>query len=169
VPVFHFYDLDFEPDRPVPVLQFRVPVWPAEARQAKVQLWFKVDDDAPANWTSPIEKVDKKSFPVAEVAGLELEVQTQRGTDVSEPFVVNVTESDQAPLEMFGARLEMTPPPDRIVHRYITETRRVRHIFIYKDNTALRTIQPSLHVTTRDRILRDAVSVEPLTVTLPED
>ena len=32
-----------------------------------------------------------------------------------------------------------------------------------------RTIQPSLHVTTRDRILRDAVAVEPLTVTLPQD
>jgi von Willebrand factor type A domain len=169
VPVFHFYDLDFEPDRPVPVLQFRVPVWPAEARQAKVQLWFKVDDDAPANWTSPIEKVDKKSFPVSGIAGLELEVQTERGTDVSDPFVVNVTEFDQAPLEMFGTRLEITPPPDRIVHRYITEAKRVRHIFIYKDTTALRTIQPSLHVTTRDRIVRDAVTLEPLTITLPQD
>ena len=169
VPMFHFYDLDFEPDRPVPVLQFRVPVWPAEARQAKVQLWFKVDDDAPPNWSSPIDKVDQKTFSVSGIAGLELEVQTQRGTDVSDPFVVNVTESDQAPLEMFGTRLEMTPPPDRIVHRYITEAKRVRHIFIYKDTTDLRTIQPSLRVTTRDRIVRDSVPVEPLTVTLPQD
>lgn len=169
VPVYHFYDLDFEPDRPVPVLQFRVPVWPKEARQAKVQLWFKMDDDAPPNWSSPVDKVEKKTFPVSGIAGLELEVQSQKGTDVSDPYVVNVTESDQDPLAMFGTRLEMTPPPDRIVHRYIPEAKRVRHIFIYKDTTALRTIQPSLHVTTRDRIARDAVAVEPLTVTLPQE
>jgi hypothetical protein len=134
-----------------------------------VQSWFKLDDDAPANWTSPLEKVDKKRIPVSGIAGLELEVQTQRGTEVSDPFMVNVTEFDQDPLNMFGTRLELTPPPDRIVHRYISEAKRVRHIFIYKDTAALRTIQPSLRVTTRDRILRDAVAVEPMTVTLPEE
>lgn len=171
VPVFHFYDLEFEPDRPVPVLRFRVSQWPAKAREATIRLWFKMeDDDAPPNWSSPVEKVDKQSrFSVKGIDGLQLEVQTKKRAETSDQFEVHVTEFDDGPLEMFGIRLEMTPAPDRIAHRYIVEARQVRHIFLYKNSTSLRTVEPALHVTTRDRILRDAVVVEPLTVTLPQE
>jgi hypothetical protein len=171
VPVFHFYDLEFEPDRPVPVLRFRVPQWPAAAKEATIRLWFKMEeDDAPPNWSSLVEEAVKQSkFSVKGIDGLKLEVQTKKIAKTSDPFEVHVTEFDDAPLEMFGIRLEMTPAPDKIAHRYIVEARQVRHIFSYKDSTSLRTVEPALRVTTRDRILRDAVEVEPLTVTLPQE
>ncbi len=108
-------------------------------------------------------------FSVRELAGLELEMQTKRGTDEADPFRVNVTESYEPSANIYVARLELTPPADRIVHRYIPDAGRVRHIFIYENTTRLRTVQPKLYVTSRDRILRYAVVVEPLTVTLPRD
>jgi hypothetical protein len=170
VPVFHFYDLEFEPDRPVPVLRFRVPQWPAEATEATIRLCFKMEkEDAPPNWSSTLEEAVKQSpFPVQGIDGLKLEVQTKKVAKTSDPFEVIVTEFDDAPLDLFGIRLEMTPAPDEIAHRYIAESRQVRHTFRYQDTTSLRDVEPGLHVTTREQILRDAVQVE-LKVTLPQE
>ena len=167
MPVYHFYDVEVEPDRPVPVLRFRVPNWPAEARRAEIRLWLKVDDDAPPNRTISVDDLRRASLPAPGIEGVTFHVEPPRDGDRDNQYVVRLTQQHEAGSDLYAVRVQITPPPDRVSHRYVAQSNVVRHLFVYNRSVGT---TPKIHITSRERITRNAVAItEPLEVTLPRD
>jgi len=169
VPIYHFQDLEFEPDRPVPVLRFRVPRWPEEAKQASIRLWLKFHDDVRPNRIVPVGGTAPSQFEVEGLPGVTFDVQTRRRGEGGDRYRIVVIQNHKPDTDLYSVRVETTPTADRVSHRYIVQSHMVRHVFEYGDLAALQTTQPKIHITSKDRITRDAVTVDkPIVVTLPQ-
>ncbi|MGQ9575816.1 MAG: hypothetical protein ACUVUC_10900 [Thermoguttaceae bacterium] len=161
-PVYVFYDMLFRPDCPVPVLECVVPGWREEAVEAEARLWCKFSR------TPPEEVLRVGEFAPKKRAGLALELRQQADDKQGRHHVI-VTEryerrGDPRGLGRLGAlKIEMDPPPLKIVRHYIPEAGIVRHTFSYPAEKARSGQLASylVRITPREQVLKEAVAVEP--------
>ncbi|HND51093.1 MAG TPA: hypothetical protein PLV92_01810 [Pirellulaceae bacterium] len=174
-PKFVFQELEFEPSQPVPVLQFRVARWPAEAQQAQLQMWFKMQDD--------VEPQKVVAFPPGtppgkiELDGVTVAVETKLRTATDPFFRVLVTQQYAEGTPLPGYHVDLRPTASAVSCRTSIDTRTVRHEFRYDRPLEGGDSQLQLRFLSRDRIQRNAVEVarqpdgkiEPLLITLPRN
>ena len=163
-----FYDLDFAPQRPVPVLSCLAPNWPAGAQRATVQLCWKFKKTKAQE--HPLQSLQQPGFAWRDMAGVEFNVETQSPRQTGGPQRVILTEQHPRtcpPGDLYAAKIEMSPPPDVVMHSYNVAARRIRHVFDYAAASA-GGVNYQVLLTTRKDLLDGACSLpQPLHVTLP--
>ncbi len=166
-PVYIFYDQQFQPDRPVPVLECIARNWPKEADQAEARLWCKFTK------TPPDEELRLDQTPKAR-PGVRLEI-TEKPDAKQGRYEVTVIErytggESASPPQFATLKIEMAPSPLEAVHHYIREAGEVRHTFTYLlDPLRAGQVPPYVvRVTPRERLIDQAVAVDPpLSIDIP--
>lgn len=164
---YAFYDMDFEPDRPVPVLRCRVPRWPTEAKEAEIQLWCKFRE-------TPWEEVavgafQRKKPRMADAPEVAFELETRRSEGPDAPYQVIVTERHPAGADLYNVKVEMEPAPAE-VHRLVNPAAGIiRHKFFFEGNLSTKDVdQYVVRLTSRKRLQQDAVQSKALRVMIPD-
>ena len=111
-----FVDADYQPHRPVPVIDLQVPDWPADAAMAEIRLWFTT---APVEPTISIDVADlpldaPRAFSIPPLPGVSIEclldkLDADRG-------LLRVTERHPPSASLPGLRVRLEPECRRAVH-----------------------------------------------------
>jgi hypothetical protein len=160
-----FYDVNYEPGTPAPVLNWTALDWPATARQAEIRAWSKPTRSKSAKVLSLAEALQPpeagKDYTVDGQPGIRIQVHARRGSNPGDPYRVGVIERHSADSPGIDAlKVELNPPADRVLHRFDAEHGLVTHIFYlgHADEAILATAE--LRFTTRDEIQRGAWQLE---------
>jgi hypothetical protein len=135
-----FCDRSFVSRQRIPVLQFKFPKWPQQARSAGVKLWLWFPDERGG---LPLEP-EKISFAQALIDSRESEGRTKLASSpatihVSEAVVgqgasqITISEIQSDAGDAEWCRIELSSPPTSVVHRYFLGEHRADHVFEYKD------------------------------------
>jgi Mg-chelatase subunit ChlD len=133
-----FYDVNYAPDRPVPVLEWLAEQWPSDARQAEIRIWCK-PSVTPATAEVPLATVANlpppagDGFQLDDVPGMSYQARTLRGVDGPGSYRIAIVERHATESAGVGSlKVELTNQPERIVRQFDLENRLVLHTFYYK-------------------------------------
>ena len=158
--VYHFSDMRFVAETPVPVLELTVPNWPRGIRRAEISCWFRFQEDI----ESHSESVRRgKQFRVGDLPEVSFRMDI-RGADNG--IILVVEETSQSGVEGLQlARVVAKPSPDVVSRTMFAERNKLVHEFHYR---GLR--EPtSVEVTPLAQIKRHyAHLVSPIQVTLQD-
>jgi Mg-chelatase subunit ChlD len=169
LPPYIFYDRRFEPDRPVPILDFFAPSWPPESKDAEIRFWCKLQKTPPDKQVS-VAEARGKSLQIEGVPDVTFELETIRGRTASEPFRIIVTERHPAGGDLSLVKVEMSPSPESIKRRYNYKTGVIVHTFYYDDSAAAEADRYQLLFTSKQKLLDGAIAApRPLKVTVPRE
>jgi hypothetical protein len=165
-----YYDMAFEPDRPVPVLQYRAPDWPKQAEEAQIELWCKFRPTI----EEEVALGKLKQFHVSDVPEVRFDVATVRGQGASGCKIV-INEWHPKGADIYRLKLELAAgeagPVE--VHRLFDtqagDLGLVRHEFYLEGNPSSAEIDGyTVRIVSRKRLQQGAVSLpRPLKVTIP--
>ncbi|HEY5311109.1 MAG TPA: hypothetical protein VIK18_01275, partial [Pirellulales bacterium] len=171
-PEYAFFDLDFEPHRPVPVLSYLAPNWPLKAVKAEIRLWCKFRPTEPDKIVNVLQltRDGAASFRLDALPTTALTLRVERGKTAQDDDRVTLTE--QYPVgadSLFQLKVLSDPPPRRSEHVYYSQGALVRHIFSYSPDDQNDLQRVRLYLTSRSRLLRQAVALtQPLVLTVPD-
>lgn len=159
---FVFYDLSFQPNRPVPVLDLATKNWPRSADRAEIRGWFRFTKTPPdvavtlADLTPGVER----RLELAGLPGREIRV-TLTPAEAADHVKLSVVEAQvaKAAETMPCARVCVTPDCLRAVHIVEPETGRVRHEFTVRAEGGRVMPDTQLLITDKQRVLNGAVSL----------
>jgi hypothetical protein len=164
-----FYDLDFKAQTSVPVLQFRAPQWPINARDAEVNLFFKIKDterDLELALDNVLASNKEIERPLGDNQSVRFQVEIgslQSGTGCR----VIVTEIYPQGTELDRFKVDLDPPATTVRRGYSFQGSRVRHVFEY-DKPVATVRSYSLRITSRTKLEQDAVKLgAPIEVPIP--
>jgi len=169
-----YYDEEFLPERPVPMLTCLAPNWPKDAKDAKIEFACKYVETQP-DATVTVRGLRQQDPRIDDLRNVRFNIETKRGDTSLKPYRVVITEHHTGGSELGTLKIEILPPvgspsAQRIVRRYIPKTGRIRHTFFFDDSAAQTIDEYKVLFTTRDKLLRGAVALpEPLDVTLTRD
>ena len=170
-PLYVFYDAQFAPECPVPVLECTAPKWPEDAIEAEVRLWCKLTRTPP----DEVLRLDQWAPKKRPGVSLELRQESVEKQDLHQVIVVERYPRGGeagAPRSLSALKVEMDPRPLKAVHHYLPEAGIVRHTFTYplEPFRSGRVPPYVVRVTLRDEVLKDAIAVDPpLRVTVPRN
>ena len=170
-PLYVFYDSQFAPECPVPVLECTAPKWPEDAIEAEVRLWCKLTRTPP----DEVLRLDQWAPKKRPGVSLELRQESVEKQDLHQVIVVERYPRGGeagAPRSLSALKVEMDPRPLKAVHHYLPEAGIVRHTFTYplEPFRSGRVPPYVVRVTLRDEVLKDAIAVDPpLRVTVPRN
>ena len=172
-PAYHFFDRQFEAHTPVPVLDFTINDWPAEANWARLELWYRVAkeldlafEDIPANAEKDlVNTANLDEFQVDGIAGITFSVRGESLETGNGVRVIVDERYDNGTKDVHQTRIMAKPPANHTIRSYNREGSFARHVFEYYG--ALN--QPSkLLITSRERIQQAYSPLQkPLLVKLP--
>lgn len=166
-PAYIFYDVAFEPARPVPVLSCLAPAWPPSAASAVIRLWFKRSRTEP-DLAVPLARFAEQTVGIDAAPEVRFSLELPPRAKPEDPHQVILTERHPPGSGLAGVKVEAWPPPERTVHRYSFETATIRHTFVYRSLTDGPMRDARILLTSRQRLAEKAVTpAEPLEVTLP--
>jgi hypothetical protein len=134
---YYFIDQLYEPNRPVPMLQFHTPGWP-EGAEARIELCLAMPPGAglvPTRLTVP--ELDEKPVvkKLVEIGGALLDIRFEHkpaDDQTEEKFLVIVKEKHIESKENFPLHLQISPPPDSIEREFFASDLKAHHTFIYE-------------------------------------
>lgn len=162
--VYYLSDPEFVPERPVPVFRFLAADWPDTAKDAEIRLWFKFDPQAAEpQWQEPVDPLRTEQIQVAGMPGMKFDISSRSlGQGGYGVIVTQRPDPPAGPLQ--PARVRIQPPPDeRILHEYAGGVNVLKHEFRYARQT-----QTTVDITSRERIVGEALEVKPLRVTVEQ-
>ena len=164
-----FYDVDFLPDCPVPVLTCVTPNWPEAAKDAEIQVWCKLHKTPPSRELTVGDF--RRDKPVLEEApGVSFDLETVAGQRPGDPFQVIVVERHPPGSDLYSVKVEMQPTPERVVHRFNVSTGVIRHTFYYENAAKSEVDNYRVLLTARRKLFEGAIALpRPLRVTVPVD
>ncbi|MFM7520232.1 MAG: vWA domain-containing protein [Planctomycetota bacterium] len=172
---FVFYDLAYQPNRPVPVLDLLATRWPNSADQAEIRAWLRFTPTPPdiAVTLADLPPGVERRLEMASLPGSEIRV-TLAPAEAADRVQVSVLETHPATLadRLPSLRVAVTPDCLRATHVLEPETGRVRHEFTVQARGGHVSADNQLLITDKQRILAGAISVTasgdaPLTVGVP--
>ncbi len=164
-----FYDVTFLPDCPVPVLTCLAPNWPASIKEAEIRLWCKLQR-TPPDRTFRVGDFRSGKLDLAAAPGVSFEMNSVAGQRPGDPFRVIVVERHPPGGDLYSVKVEMQPPPERVIHRYNVSTGVIRHTFFYENAARSEVDDYRLLLTARKKLVAGAIAApRPLRVTVPED
>jgi hypothetical protein len=168
---YPFYDLNFEDDRPVPVLECTAPRWPEGAKQASINLWFKIAQATPPSRAASIAEIlrSEGQLRLDDVAEAVFSVRVEPLADgigtaaiVSERYPPETTDP-------WRVKVDMNEPADEVRRVYYPERIMAEHTFLYF-NAAQQDVRTyTVELTSRAALEQDAVTLpQPATVSIVE-
>ena len=159
---FVFYDLSFQQNRPVPVLDLLATRWPRSADRAEIRAWFRFTK-TPSDVTVPLAELTpsvERRLELASLPGSEIRV-TLAPAETADQVQLSVLESHPAPLadKLPCLRVCVSPACIRAVHIVEPETGRVRHEFTVRAEGGRVSQDSQLLITDKQRVLNGAVSL----------
>lgn len=175
---FVIYDADYQPRRPVPVIDLTVPDWPREASQAAIRVWFSMQPPEPAATISVngLTGGVQQRFTFPDLAGIGIDAEFEKqGSDRGRITVV-----ERHPREAAGGlprlRVVCGPRCDRAVHVVDAAAAEVRHEFDIPLENGGVPKDTRISFIAADRLkersvgpLAPAGAIQPLRVTIPTD
>jgi hypothetical protein len=161
-----FYDLEFADGRPVPVLMCRAMNWPAAARRARINLFFKMQRTEPVR--RPVRDVELSqskphpdldvSLPNGRKVQFVVKAEQVAGRDGAQ---VTVIEQCQHADDLHQAKVEVETPANMLRREEFHSAGQyeVRHEFVYSGKVTddLRDFQ--LRITSRQELERNAIKL----------
>jgi hypothetical protein len=138
---YYFFDPDFEPGLPVPMLNLRARNWTG-SKFARVELNFVIDDSVMQQPWAAIPKTGSSTLKPRDAV-----LQVKSEIDGQGCRVV-VDEQHLAASQDFPLQIQLDPPPDRIGRTFFDSNRSARHVFYYSVQPA----NPKLRALTRREI-----------------
>jgi hypothetical protein len=172
-PPFVFYDLDYEPRRPVPVVSCLGANWPPKAEKAEIRMWFKMTKTAPGEVIGVLDaerQGGERGIAIKAMEGVTLRVHRDEAKTADSDDRLTVTEQHTgAASDLFSLKVELDPPPRRSIHTYYPEGSMIRHTFSYAQGDAEDWRNVRILITTRAKLIDRAVALpKPLVVTVPD-
>jgi hypothetical protein len=166
--VYHFFDLSFEPHRPVPVLSCKALDWPKDVIDAEIRLWCKLKKTPPDHELTVGQFRKQKQWKPEGLSDLEYFEITGSDDAPENRCRVKITEKYKSGGDLYTVKVEMDPPPKSVTHVYNPVSGTVRHVFEYAPSEAGDVDGYRVRLTSRESLTRDAIALpEPLVVTLP--
>lgn len=159
---FVFYDLSFQQNRPVPVLDLLATRWPRSADRAEIRAWFRFTK-TPSDVTVPLAELApnvERRLEISSLPGSEIRV-TLTPAETADQVLLSVLESHPASLadKLPCLRVCVSPACVRAVHIVEPETGRVRHEFTVRAEGGRMSQDSQLLITDKQRVLNGAVSL----------
>jgi hypothetical protein len=128
-----FYDLDYQPSRPVPVIDLVAPSWPKAAASAEIRTWFRFTPTSP-DMVLPLADLVPGIDRVVDIANmprsrLRLFLTPSGEKDRTQLTVIEEHDASGT-AEIPLLRVTVSPPCQRAVHSRQQNSIRVRHTFI---------------------------------------
>ncbi len=168
--VYSFHDVRYEPGYPVPMLSCLVPNWPKEAKTALVQLCCKLEKTDPDK-TVRIGDFSPAEFRIGGVPEVTFQFHRDPSADLRQVTII-----ERGPIrgDHYPIRVETSPAAEKVTRRFhfnpSTETKTVRHTFVFQEATASEIKNYEVLFTTGERMIEGAiVTPGPLQVTLPRE
>jgi hypothetical protein len=159
---FVFYDLSFQPNRPVPVLDLAAENWPRSADRAEIRGWFRFTKTPPdvAAALSDLTPGQERRLELAGLPGVEIRV-TLTPAEAADHVKLSVVETQVAngAERLPCVRVCVAPGCLRAVHIVEPETGRVRHEFTVRAEGGRVMPDAQLLITDKQRVLNGAVSL----------
>ncbi len=165
-----FYDTNYEPGVPVPLLNWLAEGWPRTADKAEVRAWLKFRETKP-DWVVKLSQAanvlpaNGTGAALDGLSGVTYQVRTHRSSEAGGANSVAVIEryADDSP-GLGSVKIELFPKPVRIIHRFDPENHLATHIFELDDVDEQTLGNYELHFTRRENLERDALQLgEPIT------
>ncbi len=143
---YWFYDANFEPGQPVPLLKWRANDWPQEARSARLQFWCRFDPTPPLQEFSLQDVLQQPAkyadLRLADFPSIGLQVSVSQRTSDAGDYVLNVIQrhDDSSPdLGQLRVEFRCGQPyqPIRVTHQFDSVNAMVSHTFIFKSADAV--------------------------------
>jgi hypothetical protein len=175
-----FYDANWEPEKPVPVLRFVAQRWPSGSPRAAVRAWFKFQTTAPqavvplTDIVSTDGSMQRSERQVAPNVGIT--ITAGRGPDGSSSYPVRIVERHAGSTPDIG-ELKILPPRGdsvraaRIVRQFDALHGIVVHTFYYDSSDAnliARLKESEFDIVTRQAAQSGAMQAEPLVIEISE-
>jgi hypothetical protein len=169
LPAYVCYDRTFVSHRPVPVLEFSVPNWPSETKDAEIRLWCKFEKTPPDKQAS-VSELRGKPLQLDGLADVSFEVETRRSANASDPYQLIVTETHPQGGDLGLVKVEVDHPPKSIKRHYNDKTGMVVHTFFFDDAAAAEADRYQILFTQAQKLKDGAVATpndRPLKVKVP--
>ncbi len=160
-----FFDANYEPDLPVPLMHCRCSDWPAEATQAEVRVWCLpraiesaevVAFNAVADRLPPTED----GFPVKRSNGVSYQVRQIAPNVTGDPLRIRVVQRHDSGIPIHALKLDLAPPAHHVVRRFDVQQGVVLHDFQYDANGSPPADSITLRWQTRDELTAPAWQLE---------
>jgi hypothetical protein len=160
-----FYDLEFEEGKTVPMMVCRAANWPPEARNARVETFFKMRKtetelrrqlkDVEGGKLQPDLAV---RLPGGGRVQFSVQVSALKGQEGTQ---VTVTEQCARPEDLRQAKVEIETPADTVQRDYFRSNGQceVYHKFVFLDTTTSEVLDYRLRITSREDLERDAAKL----------
>jgi len=168
-----FYDENYEPDMPVPVIRCRCRNWPKEADQAAIRLWcaerpVEPDEVVPLAQVADQTPPSGEGFELKNIPGVRYQVRTIAPSRPAERMQVRIVERHRPDVPIYAMKVELFPLPRHIVHEFDTEHGIVLHSFELDSPAGKTDAAPQLRFTARAHFTDAAWRIEqPVTVGIP--
>ncbi len=137
---YWFYDVNYEPNQPVPLLQWEANHWPNNAASARLDFWCKFERSVPfAEY--PLHEVIASpeayvGLPVPEFPEVKLQITAGKPARNEDDYVVNVIQlHDAAVPDIAQIRVEFRTAkifqPKRVTHQFDPANGVVSHTYTY--------------------------------------
>lgn len=162
-----FDNLEFQPERPVPVLDYLAPKWPDAAESATLQIWFKLKKTPPDKRITLADFEKQKRLAIDALPGVTFTCSREK---VDGRYRVTVTARHRrGDTDIHTTKVEIHPPPVSITRRYSPEAGIVSHTFICDDVSSTPIGRHELRFTTRKSLQDGAVTLpRPMTIRVPD-
>lgn len=169
-----FYDPEFVPQTPVPVLRNAARNWPKSARRARIDFWCKWSATEPTRLI-PLADLGDGNQPASTPAtldgipGLQYQVRSQAGAvarfDFIETYAADTAGGTMIKVDIAGSVL-----PTRTLHQFDEANHFATHSFLFDGvSSELLRAADSIRVISRRRMLDDALHLElPISIEVPE-
>ncbi len=170
-PKYVFYDVNYEPGKPVPVLSWNAAEWPADATSARVRCWAAPQQVAPTARFSLAEcfaaaQATGKEHVLDEPAGASLQISVRGGLQ-GDPVKVTVVQrhSETAP-DIYAMKINLQPgplqapgdtKPQRVSRRFDPLHGVATHVFEFNTSQRAAVQGMMVEVTTLDTIKQQAL------------
>lgn len=156
---YHFFDPNYEPNQPVPLLQWQADDWPTAAQAARLDFWCKFDQTTPLR-TIPLRDVlhqpqQYTDWAIPEQPSVHLQISVSDREQSGDAYLVNVIQRQQSPdADPSDLRVEFRHAPHlqprQVAHRFDAANGIASHTFTFaaEDAAALERSQRSAIVLT---------------------
>ncbi|TVP97577.1 MAG: VWA domain-containing protein [Planctomycetaceae bacterium] len=137
---YWFYDSNYEPDQPVPLLQWKAHGWPKQARSARLQFWCRFES-TPALQEIPLQEVlnrpaDFADYRLRDFPSIGLQVSlSDRGEATSDYLISVIQRHDSATPDLGQLRVEFRHGegyrPSRVTHQFDATNGIVAHTYTF--------------------------------------
>ena len=156
-----FWDANYEPDLPVPVMHCRCPDWPAAASQAELRVWCLPEAIEDAEVVPLAEVADRlppseHGFPVQRLDGVGYQVRHIAPRTSADRLRIRVVQRHEAGTPITRLKLDLAPPARRCVRQFDAEQGVVVHDFEYDPDALPPADTVTLRWQTRDELTASA-------------